>query len=210
MPAVSSARRLRAPSPARTERLNAPERRAALRLTAVAQRRPLPSLPDDDVRLARWAGVSLSTWRHIKPVVLASWTLAGGRWMQKRPSQERPAAGRRAELARRDGGERRPRSVALQAQRRAATAAPDVSRCPPAATPADLRALVRRHDAGAIAVLAAIMTDPSAPPTARVAAARALLDRGFGKPTREADREAGRDARPVFARVFVRPADPVT
>ena len=46
----------------------------------------------------------------------------------------------------------------------------------------DIAELARTHTVGAIATLAAIMTDPGVPPSARVNAAIALLDRGWGKP----------------------------
>ena len=48
---------------------------------------------------------------------------------------------------------------------------------------ADVQELARRRSPDAINTLAAIMDDQKAPPAARVAAANALLDRGYGKPT---------------------------
>lgn len=45
-----------------------------------------------------------------------------------------------------------------------------------------LRELAREHTEAAIRTLAAVMNDGGASPSARVAAASALLDRGFGKP----------------------------
>ena len=45
----------------------------------------------------------------------------------------------------------------------------------------DLAELARGHTPAAIATLAEIMTDTSAQPSARVAAATAILDRGWGK-----------------------------
>ena len=50
-------------------------------------------------------------------------------------------------------------------------------------TQADVRSLARGHTASAIRVLAGIMTSEKAAGTARIAAAVALLDRGWGKPT---------------------------
>ncbi len=47
---------------------------------------------------------------------------------------------------------------------------------------ADIRALARAHTVTAIKTLAGIMQQGSANPAARVAAAQALLDRGWGKP----------------------------
>ena len=48
---------------------------------------------------------------------------------------------------------------------------------------ADVQELARRRSPDAINTLSAIMDDQKAPPAARVAAANALLDRGYGKPT---------------------------
>lgn len=45
----------------------------------------------------------------------------------------------------------------------------------------DIRSLARSHTATAIRTLAGIMEQSSAPPAARVSAAQALLDRGWGK-----------------------------
>ena len=47
----------------------------------------------------------------------------------------------------------------------------------------DVQELARERSPDAINTLAAIMDDQKAPPAARVAAANALLDRGYGKPT---------------------------
>ena len=48
-----------------------------------------------------------------------------------------------------------------------------------------LKALAREHTAAAIERLAAIMNDKGASPSAQVAAATALLDRGHGKPLQQ-------------------------
>jgi hypothetical protein len=45
----------------------------------------------------------------------------------------------------------------------------------------DLRSLARSHTHTAIKTLAHVMREPTAPPSARVAAASELLDRGWGK-----------------------------
>ena len=50
-----------------------------------------------------------------------------------------------------------------------------------AKTPTDIRSLARAHTGAAINTLARIMGSPKAAPAARVAAAAALLDRGWGK-----------------------------
>ena len=47
----------------------------------------------------------------------------------------------------------------------------------------DIRSMARTHTEKALKTLAAIMRQTKAPPAARVAAAQALLDRGWGKPT---------------------------
>lgn len=48
-------------------------------------------------------------------------------------------------------------------------------------TPLEIKSLARAHTHGAIRVLAGIMNETKAPHSARVAAANALLDRGYGK-----------------------------
>jgi len=46
----------------------------------------------------------------------------------------------------------------------------------------DIRSLARSHTTMALNTLASIAKQPKSPPAARVAAAVALLDRGWGKP----------------------------
>ena len=48
---------------------------------------------------------------------------------------------------------------------------------------AETRSLVQAKTVTAIRVLAGIMRSPKSSPTARIAAAIALLDRGWGKPS---------------------------
>jgi len=50
-----------------------------------------------------------------------------------------------------------------------------------AKAPTDLRSLARSHTQSAVRTLARIMSEPDAPPAARVSAASVLLDRGWGK-----------------------------
>lgn len=50
-----------------------------------------------------------------------------------------------------------------------------------AKAPTEIRSLARAHTAAALKTLAGIMDQPEAPAAARVAAAQALLDRGWGK-----------------------------
>ena len=47
----------------------------------------------------------------------------------------------------------------------------------------EIRSLARSHTRTALNVLVAVMRNTKATPPARVAAANALLDRGWGKPT---------------------------
>jgi isocitrate dehydrogenase len=47
----------------------------------------------------------------------------------------------------------------------------------------DIRSMARNHTAKALSTLASIMNEKKANPAARVAAAQALLDRGWGKAT---------------------------
>jgi|KBSSwiStaDraftv2_1062776.scaffolds.fasta_scaffold2917836_1 hypothetical protein len=52
-----------------------------------------------------------------------------------------------------------------------------------AKTPTEIRSLARGHTESAINCLAGIMNKDSAPEAARISAAVALLDRGWGKPS---------------------------
>ena len=47
--------------------------------------------------------------------------------------------------------------------------------------PTEIKSLARSHSRTAIAVLVGVMRQKEAPPAARVAAAQAILDRGWGK-----------------------------
>jgi hypothetical protein len=47
----------------------------------------------------------------------------------------------------------------------------------------EIRSLARSHTSTALNVLVAVMRNTKATPPARVAAANAILDRGWGKPT---------------------------
>lgn len=72
---------------------------------------------------------------------------------------------------------------------------------------AEIKALAKKHSKAAIKVLAAIMNQADGPATARVSAAQALLDRGWGKATQPVAGEDG--GLPVLAkieRVIVDPA----
>ena len=56
---------------------------------------------------------------------------------------------------------------------------------------AEVKELARAHTAAAIETLVAIMDNPKAAPAARVSAANALLDRGYGKPPQHISGEGG-------------------
>ena len=58
-----------------------------------------------------------------------------------------------------------------------------------------LRDLARAQTEAAIGTLVAIMTDTDASASARVAAASAILDRGWGKPTVQVETSVQRDIR---------------
>ena len=55
----------------------------------------------------------------------------------------------------------------------------------------DLAALARAHTADAIATLVEVMNDRDAPASARVSAASAVLDRGYGKPPQHGSLDVG-------------------
>lgn len=61
---------------------------------------------------------------------------------------------------------------------------------------ADIRSLARSHTDKAINVLVGIANQPKAPPAARVSAATALLDRGWGKPVQGME-HSGPDGAPI-------------
>lgn len=63
----------------------------------------------------------------------------------------------------------------------------------------EIKALARRHSNAAVKVLAAIMNNEDGPATARVSAAQALLDRGWGKAAEILAGDEG--GPPVLARI---------
>ena len=73
---------------------------------------------------------------------------------------------------------------------------------------ADVKAVAGSYTTAALATLAAIMQDGTAPHSARVSAANALLDRAVGKPRQELE-HAGSEPEPltVIIREFVGPPD---
>jgi hypothetical protein len=56
---------------------------------------------------------------------------------------------------------------------------------------AEVHDAARAHSIAAVATLARIATDTTAPPAAQVAAANALLDRGWGKPAQSIEASVG-------------------
>jgi len=56
---------------------------------------------------------------------------------------------------------------------------------------AEVKELAREYTGKAVETLVSIMSDPKAPPAARVSAANALLDRGYGKPPQHLTGESG-------------------
>ena len=54
----------------------------------------------------------------------------------------------------------------------------------------EIRSVARAHTKTAINILAGIARQETAPPSARVAAAVALLDRGWGRPSQQIDMDA--------------------
>ena len=56
---------------------------------------------------------------------------------------------------------------------------------------AEVRELARAHTGEAVQTLVSIMTNTKAAPAARVSAANALLDRGYGKPPQHITGESG-------------------
>jgi hypothetical protein len=56
---------------------------------------------------------------------------------------------------------------------------------------AEVKELARAHTGEAIETLVSIMTNPKSAPAARVSAANALLDRGYGKPPQHITGEGG-------------------
>jgi hypothetical protein len=65
-----------------------------------------------------------------------------------------------------------------------------------AKAPIEIRSLARTHTESALKVLAGIMNETSCPPAARVSAASALLDRGWGKPVQSME-HSGHDGGPI-------------
>src|SRR4051794_38353412 len=66
---------------------------------------------------------------------------------------------------------------------------------------APIRDLARAHSAAAIEALASIEQDIDAPPAARVAAATALLDRAYGKPTAHVEADLRQNLVSVLAAI---------
>ncbi len=73
---------------------------------------------------------------------------------------------------------------------------------------AEIKALAKKHSKAAIKVLATIMNQADGPATARVSAAQALLDRGWGKAAQPvAGEDGGLPVLTKIERVIVDPAE---
>ncbi len=79
-----------------------------------------------------------------------------------------------------------------------------------AANLTQIKSLARAYTEKAIETLGGIMSQPSSPESARVAAATALLDRGWGKPTQPIAGDETADAIRIdtIRHIIVRPNDP--
>lgn len=86
-----------------TTHLTTIEHGTYLLLLMVAWRSPEKTLPDDDRLLARYAKLSPSQWRKMRPVMLEFWQIQNGRWIQKRLIDEANAVKRQRESARKAG-----------------------------------------------------------------------------------------------------------
>ncbi|MEC4590553.1 DUF1376 domain-containing protein [Nitrospirillum amazonense] len=71
-----------------TTHLTAEETGGYIMLLMCAWRRPDCDLPDDDVLLQRWSRIGARRWPKVRDRVMSFWTLADGRWTQKRLARE--------------------------------------------------------------------------------------------------------------------------
>ena len=71
----------------------------------------------------------------------------------------------------------------------------------------EIRSLARSHTGKAIRVLVGIMRQETAPPAARVAAANAILDRGWGKAQQHVAVTGELTLADVFAQIAARSGD---
>lgn len=72
--------------------------------------------------------------------------------------------------------------------------------------PTEIKSLARAHTATAVKTLAGIMNQKKAAPAARVAAAQALLDRGWGKPGQPMTGENGEGPAEFLFRTVYEPS----
>jgi uncharacterized protein YdaU (DUF1376 family) len=86
-----------------TGHLSAQETGAYMMLLMMAWRLPGCVLPDDDIKLARWARVEPRTWARLKPTIMEFWTRVETGWKQKRLAKEHDHVSKRAEVARLNG-----------------------------------------------------------------------------------------------------------
>lgn len=74
-------------------------------------------------------------------------------------------------------------------------------------TPSELRIAARKHAETALKTLVGIMTSTKAPPHARIAAAKVLFDRGFGRCASTLNDSDDRPQITRLVRTFVTPED---
>lgn len=77
-----------------------------------------------------------------------------------------------------------------------------------AKTPTQIKSLARSHTETAVNTLVGIMNQNEAPAAARVTAAQALLDRGWGKPTQPLSGDADGDPIEMIQRIERHIVDP--
>lgn len=84
-----------------TLHLDTLEHGAYLLLLMAAWRTKECAIPNDDVKLARFARLTPRVWLRIKPTIMALWIISGDdtKWTQKRLTKERVAAQRRKDKA---------------------------------------------------------------------------------------------------------------
>lgn len=99
-----------------TTELSGLQHGAYLLLLITAWRSKDCALPDDDVRLAKIARVTLGQWARLRPVMERFWKIGNGVWMNDRLSDERAAVSLRVKKAS-DAG----RASALKRKHRGAT-----------------------------------------------------------------------------------------
>ncbi|QQV76515.1 DUF1376 domain-containing protein [Sphingomonas aliaeris] len=86
-----------------TMHLDVTEHGAYLLLLISAWRSPDTQLPDDDVRLARYARCSIKQWKRVRIVLAPFFEIEGGYWTQARLSKEKEYVAKRSAKAQANG-----------------------------------------------------------------------------------------------------------